>query len=158
MGPETEPLVRLAIFQAWNERCVWCGKPIFYNSMEIDHGAGLCPTIAMATTRWPIVSRLPGAAEDRICRNAARQLVNLSSVRVETLVRARLSVRPARNRRSLIGGRVLRFAGRRAGKLSVTTFVERSVVRRTGGRHRRASADAHQRPVVDPPAVALYRN
>lgn len=37
MDPESDDLTRLAIFKAWNERCVWCRIPLFFSEMEVDH-------------------------------------------------------------------------------------------------------------------------
>lgn len=32
-----DPALRLAMFEVWGERCGWCGEPIHYVEMEIDH-------------------------------------------------------------------------------------------------------------------------
>jgi hypothetical protein len=37
MGPESDDLIRLALFKAWHERCVWCRIPLYFSEMEIDH-------------------------------------------------------------------------------------------------------------------------
>jgi hypothetical protein len=37
MGPESDELIRLALFKAWHERCVWCRIPLYFSEMEIDH-------------------------------------------------------------------------------------------------------------------------
>jgi hypothetical protein len=51
------------------------------------------PAMPMATTRWPASEPAAGAADDRIRRSTARQLISSSSVCVPTLPIARLSVR-----------------------------------------------------------------
>jgi hypothetical protein len=30
-------LTRLAMLEAWNASCVWCGRPLFFNQMEAEH-------------------------------------------------------------------------------------------------------------------------
>jgi hypothetical protein len=32
-----DDLVRLALFEAWGEKCVWCGRPLHFNEMEVEH-------------------------------------------------------------------------------------------------------------------------
>jgi 5-methylcytosine-specific restriction endonuclease McrA len=34
---EPDDLTRLAMFEAWGRKCVWCGRPLFFNEMEIEH-------------------------------------------------------------------------------------------------------------------------
>ena len=37
MGRRVNAEERLAIFLAWDRRCVWCRVPLFFNDMEIEH-------------------------------------------------------------------------------------------------------------------------
>jgi len=32
-----DDLTRLALFVAWDERCVWCRLPLFFDEMEVEH-------------------------------------------------------------------------------------------------------------------------
>jgi hypothetical protein len=35
--PGLNKLQRLALLQAWGEQCAWCGRPIFFTEMEVEH-------------------------------------------------------------------------------------------------------------------------
>jgi hypothetical protein len=37
MADAGDNLTRLALFEAWDEKCVWCGKPVFFDEMEVEH-------------------------------------------------------------------------------------------------------------------------
>lgn len=37
MGDAIDDLVRLAMFDAWDAKCVWCQRPLFFNQMEVEH-------------------------------------------------------------------------------------------------------------------------
>ena len=37
MADAIDDLVRLALFDAWNAKCVWCQRPLFFNHMEVEH-------------------------------------------------------------------------------------------------------------------------
>src|SRR3712207_3691898 len=37
MAETLDDLVRLALFEAWDARCVWCRQPLFFNQMEVEH-------------------------------------------------------------------------------------------------------------------------
>jgi hypothetical protein len=30
-------MTRLAMFEAWKERCIWCHRPLFFDQMEVEH-------------------------------------------------------------------------------------------------------------------------
>jgi hypothetical protein len=32
-----DDFTRLALFEAWGERCVWCNRPLFFDEMEVEH-------------------------------------------------------------------------------------------------------------------------
>lgn len=34
---EIPDTLRLALFLEWDQRCVWCGVPLDYRQMEVDH-------------------------------------------------------------------------------------------------------------------------
>lgn len=37
MADALDDLTRLALFEAWGERCVWCHVPLYFNEMEVEH-------------------------------------------------------------------------------------------------------------------------
>lgn len=37
MSEGLDDLTRLALFESWGEKCVWCGRPLFFNEMEAEH-------------------------------------------------------------------------------------------------------------------------
>src|SRR4051812_5438501 len=37
MSEPLDDMTRLAMFDAWDQRCTWCRRPLFFNEMEIEH-------------------------------------------------------------------------------------------------------------------------
>ncbi|WBB78615.1 hypothetical protein O7606_20710 [Micromonospora sp. WMMD882] len=35
--PELSPVERLALYQVWGRRCVWCKKPVSFGAFEVEH-------------------------------------------------------------------------------------------------------------------------
>lgn len=37
MADVIDDLIRLAMLDEWDAKCVWCGRPLFFNQMEVEH-------------------------------------------------------------------------------------------------------------------------
>ncbi len=52
MGEPINDVTRLALFQAWHEKCVWCQTPLAFNEMEVEH---LLPKSLAGTERTKVL-------------------------------------------------------------------------------------------------------
>jgi hypothetical protein len=59
-GRTPDDFTRLALFEAWGESCAWCGRPLFFDLMEVDH---LLPKSLKGDERAKVL-KLHGKQED----------------------------------------------------------------------------------------------